>query len=369
MNALPTRRQEHRDDRRPAPMPQRGVARVATTAPMNDDEPADPGDRRRSPPGSERQAPRATNRNHVAPKTPHSAASAIWATDERPQDRIVPDEPKPVADLGQRPARGPRAAAVAPPPAGSCRAGPPRPGNVTASIAIAIGAVRTWTRKPLIPKAHELGGGSARRECAVGLDEPVALDDRRQVGVVGRRRRTSSGRRPAPATTSSCANVRTPSANATGIEPSNTARPRSAQIRTGRRRSRSTQAPATSPKRASRRARRCAGSPPRPRPAPRTRIAASGSAIRVMSDPKIEIVAARPDPDEGRVAPERGGERVAHGDRSIAGASRQVADRDLRLGGLTRDPAVHSAAPRCVRTRAPPGPAPRPSRCDPATTT
>ncbi len=61
---------------------------------------------------------------------------------------------------------------------------------------------------------------------------------------------------------------------------------------TGRRRSRSTQAPATSPKTSD-----APRSTPRMRatssaPEPRTRIATRGNAIRVMSDPKIEIVAA-----------------------------------------------------------------------------
>ena len=41
-------------------------------------------------------------------------------------------------------------------------------------------------------------------------------------------------------------------------------------------------------------------------PAPRTRIAANGSAVRVMSEPKIEIVPASPEPDEVAVAPDRG---------------------------------------------------------------
>ena len=61
---------------------------------------------------------------------------------------------------------------------------------------------------------------------------------------------------------------------------------------TGRRRRRSTHAPATSPKTSvaiSSMLRRIATSTA---PEPRTRMAASGSAMRVTSDPKIEIVAA-----------------------------------------------------------------------------
>ena len=61
---------------------------------------------------------------------------------------------------------------------------------------------------------------------------------------------------------------------------------------TGRRRNRSTQAPATSPTTsaaATSMLRRTATSIA---PAPSVRIATSGSAMRVMSDPKIEMLAA-----------------------------------------------------------------------------
>ena len=83
-----------------------------------------------------------------------------------------------------------------------------------------------------------------------------------------------------------------PSTAVTGIEPSRTARPMSAQIRIGRRSSRSTHAPAKSPT-----IRPAMSSTDRsaaisPAPASRTRIAANGSAVRVMSDPKIEMVLA-----------------------------------------------------------------------------
>ena len=70
------------------------------------------------------------------------------------------------------------------------------------------------------------------------------------------------------------------------------ARPMSAAIMIGRRRSRSTQAPANSPTISAaicstpRNAEMSSG------PASRMRIAAHGSAVRVISDPKIEMVPA-----------------------------------------------------------------------------
>ena len=121
------------------------------------------------------------------------------------------DEPEPVADLGQDRLPVLASAAAAAPLAGSCRAGPPSTRNVMASMAIAIGAVRTWTRKPLIPKADELGGRSAGREGAVRLDEPLALDDRRQVGVVGRVEERRQDRRQRRSRRAAARSVRTPS--------------------------------------------------------------------------------------------------------------------------------------------------------------
>ena len=57
---------------------------------------------------------------------------------------------------------------------------------VTASIEDRDRAGQSWTRKPLMPEAGELSHRAARREGAVGLDEALAFDHRRQVGVVGR---------------------------------------------------------------------------------------------------------------------------------------------------------------------------------------
>ena len=93
-------------------------------------------------------------------------------------------------------------------------------------------------------------------------------------------------------TSSSWASVNHPPTAAIGIVTSSTARPRSAQTITGRRRSRSTQAPTIRPnssaaRRSIERTRATSNAP-----ASSTRIATNGSAIRVISEPKIEIVAA-----------------------------------------------------------------------------
>jgi hypothetical protein len=55
--------------------------------------------------------------------------------------------------------------------------------NEKASIAMAIGAVSSWTRNPLIPNGHELGSRAACRQRGVRVDQPFALDDGGQVGV------------------------------------------------------------------------------------------------------------------------------------------------------------------------------------------
>ena len=83
-------------------------------------------------------------------------------------------------------------------------------------------------------------------------------------------------------------------------------------MRTGRRRSRSTQAPATRPTTsaaATSMLRRTATSIG---PAPSVRIATSGRAMRVMSDPKIEMLAAAQTRTKAWLLPEGGGEGIAH---------------------------------------------------------
>src|SRR6185503_474346 len=79
---------------------------------------------------------------------------------------------------------------------------------------------------------------------------------------------------------------------ATGIEARRIARPRSAAIMIGRRRRRSTHAPANSPTMSAATCSTPRSAEMSSAPASRTRIAAHGSAVRVMSEPKIEIVAA-----------------------------------------------------------------------------
>src|SRR4029079_6179431 len=79
---------------------------------------------------------------------------------------------------------------------------------------------------------------------------------------------------------------------ATGIDPRQTARPRSAAIITGRRRSRSTHALATRPMSTPPTISKARMAATSPGPAPSTRIAANGNAVRVTSEPKIETVAA-----------------------------------------------------------------------------
>ncbi len=96
----------------------------------------------------------------------------------------------------------------------------------------------------------------------------------------------------AKATNSSWGKPSTFNMKAIGIDPRSAARPRSAQIRIGRRRRRSTQAPATSPtirpamSSAERSAEISSG------PASRMRIAANGRAVLVISEPKMETVLA-----------------------------------------------------------------------------
>ena len=99
MNALPTAGEQHRADRhRPdAPAPgrpgrdHRADERRGATDPGHDAEHG----RARAASSSR------TNRNQVAPKMPHSAGERHLGADERPQDRVVTDEPEPVPDLGQ----------------------------------------------------------------------------------------------------------------------------------------------------------------------------------------------------------------------------------------------------------------------------
>ena len=106
MNALPTAARSIAAIAT-GPMPQRRVARVATTAPMNDDAPPTPAmtpehGRARAAIVEDEQEPR---RAEDAPQRRERHLGA----GERAQDRVVADEPQ--AHRGSRsgPARGPRA--------------------------------------------------------------------------------------------------------------------------------------------------------------------------------------------------------------------------------------------------------------------
>ena len=57
--------------------------------------------------------------------------------------------------------------------------------NESASRAIATGAVSSWIEPAADPEPDELGRRAAAGQGRVGLDEPVATDDGRQVGPIG----------------------------------------------------------------------------------------------------------------------------------------------------------------------------------------
>jgi hypothetical protein len=163
--------------------------------------------------------------------------------------------------------------------------------NETASMKIASGALSSWMRKPLIPKAVN---SAAEPEAA---SAPLARTSWLRGTIDGRYALSAASKNVLRIATtndtrSNWARVNQPPTAPIGIVNSRTARPRSAQTMTGRRRSRSTQAPTTRPNRsaASRSIERTSATSNAP--APRTRMATNGKAIRVMSEPKIEIVAA-----------------------------------------------------------------------------
>ena len=91
--------QEHRRDRHgpDAPAPRRSAS--ATTAPTNEANPPTPATMPMTA-GPMLSSSR-TNSSQVAPKIPHNARQRHLGAGERPQDRVVADEPQAVADLGQ----------------------------------------------------------------------------------------------------------------------------------------------------------------------------------------------------------------------------------------------------------------------------
>ena len=167
------------------------------------------------------------------------------------------------------------------------------------------------------------GRGSRRRRSrelrhrAVAASAPLASTSRSRSTIVGRKALSAASKNvvrtaTSTATTSSCAERQ----RRRGRTPRDRA---SSTARRGRSRSGPVVAAGDRPTRR-RRARRRAPrrgpcrAPPRPRRRPRRGSGwpTSGRAIRVMSEPKIEIVAAAQTPEERAVAPERGRERVAH---------------------------------------------------------
>ena len=163
----------------------------------------------------------------------------------------------------------------------------------------------------------ELGHRPGGRQGAVRRDKLLARDDRRQVGVVGDVEERGQDRRQGGDDQQLRERQEPPKANATGIGRSSAARPRSAQIMTGRRRRRSTHAPATRP---NDERRRSSSSAAQERDVDRPGAEHEDGHER-QRDPGDEDAEdrdrrRRPDADERRVAPERGGERVAHGRRA-----------------------------------------------------
>ena len=140
-------------------------------------------------------------------------------------------------------------------------------------------------------EADEFGRRAAGRQRAVGGHEPVPPDDGRQEGAIGDvEERREDGR--AERDRDEMGKAEADRERASGMLPRIAARPRSATIMTGRRRSRSTQAPATSPRVSPAMSSADLIAATSAAPAPSTRIAAKGSAVRVTNDPSWEATVA-----------------------------------------------------------------------------
>ena len=127
-----------------------------------------------------------TNRNQIAPKTPHIAASDIWA---KTKARRIGSWRTSRRPPGSRPgpARGPSGCGGG----GSWLAD--RSPSSSAETRIGDRVDRDGDRggqeldqETADAEGHELGDRAAGRQRAVGVDQPLAFDDRRQVGVVRR---------------------------------------------------------------------------------------------------------------------------------------------------------------------------------------
>ena len=162
------------------------------------------------------------------------------------QDRVAGDDREPAPDLAEDrlPVLGRRRRRLG--PSDRAQEHAPTPGTTRCPRAIAIGAVSTRTSTPPMPNPANSTADS------VAASAPLARTRSSRPTTTGRYALSATSknvvRTAAPAAT------RTPGAARAsrraprwGSTPSSAARPRSAQIMTGRRRSRSTQAPATNP--------------------------------------------------------------------------------------------------------------------------
>ena len=200
------------------------------------------------------------------------------------------------------------------------------------------GPVRSWTRKPPTRRRRTRNRGRRRWRRS---PRRVAGAGRSLAGRRGRRcRRRWSARRRATRPTSSCG-------RATASHPARCERdrrqqrgpPTSVQIITGRRRSRSTQAPATRPT-----------SSPATRSMLRTSATSNGVGLQGEDRDERQCQARdqaaeyrdrrrRPDAEEGAVAPERGARAGCARWRSI----RRGGARAIGPAAASTDPALHSA--------------------------
>ena len=90
-------------------------------------------------------------------------------------------------------------------------------------------------------------------------------------------------------------------------------------------------------------------------------MATSGRAIRVMSDPKIETVAAVQTRTKAPL-------RQSGDAKGLRTVGARIAD-PIGPSAVGARPAVHCRPPRCVRTRAPPGPPAAVTEPEPVLTT
>ncbi len=349
------------------PSPKRPTARSASSAPSSEPKPPSAattpitaGSRRRSS---------VTNRSHVAPNTPHIAARPI-VPQARPRStgsRTTSRRPSRISCM-----TGSRSDAGGGGGSGR-RIVPSRTAETTnerASMAMAIGAVSRLTRNPATPNA-----ANSTAEL-VAASAPLARTRSSRPTTVGRYARSATSKNVVSTaaradTMNTCGSVSQPPIAATGMLPSSTARPRSAQMRTGRRRRRSTQAPAANPTSSAATRSRLRSTATSIGPAWSVRMATNGSAIRVTKLPNTEIVAAahtrmnaplRHRPGVG-VTSWVGGTGSSRGSavtaRRVPAARRPSGARcppahDLRVRHAPRGHDVHSHRLGVARTRAPP---------------